>query len=380
MKCTNCGAEIADAFAFCTSCGAAKPMTMPNASDDSDKTVLISENMDMGNQPMNNPFGQQNQPVSNTNPFTAQPQMGMAQPNQFTNQPQIGMAQPNQFANQPQMGMAQPNQFTSQPQMGMAQPNQFTNQPQMGMAQPNQFTNQPQGMYNQAPYGQPNGMYNQPPKAPRKPLSPGAKKGIIAGVIVAALAIVFFVVILPILTRSKFDGEYTDSNSYYYNKLVVDDGTYAYYDEDGNLIEAGTYTIKGETVTFVSLSGDEEKATFNADDNKIRISGDVYKSSDKKADLDIKLTESYVDDLEERIRTETDEILKDEEIYEEFEWSWYFIYEDDLKNPTTLYEEALAEALDYKNDTTLQQLVESGVITMDIYMLSDEVCIYIDAY
>ena len=111
MKCTNCGAEISDVFAFCMSCGAAKPMTTPSTSDDSDKTVLINENMNIG---------------------------------------------------------------------------------------------------------------NQPPKALRKPLSSGAKKGIIAGVIVAVLAIVFFVVISPTLTPSKFDGEYIYSNSHSYYKLVVD--------------------------------------------------------------------------------------------------------------------------------------------------------------
>ena len=364
MKCTNCGADVADGFAFCTSCGT--PITAPATPAESDKTVLI-DSSNAGAQPMNNPFGQNVPP----------------QPMQFNQQPQTGYtAQP--MTGQPQMGYTQ-QPMNPQPQMGYTQ-QPMTGQPHMGYtlqsmnAQPQMGYTQPQGMYNQAPYGQPQGMYNQPPKPPKKPLSPGAKKGIIIGLIVAALAALFIFVILPIITRAKLDGEYTNRDSYYRYKLVFDDGTYAYYDEDGYITEAGTYEIDDEEVTLTNLSGYETEGKFDAKENKIRINGDNYKSSDEDAELKIALTENYLEDLEDRVETITETLLADEEIYEEFSWSYYFIYEDDLEDPYSLYEEALAEELDYANDETLQELITSGYLTMDIYMDGDDIYIDVSAY
>ncbi len=387
MKCTNCGADVMDGSAFCTSCGT--PVSAPTVpAGNEDRTVLV-------NQDMNNPFGQ---PAAAPQQF-AQPNPGQftAQPNQFTGQPQ-GMpnnqfaqpTQPSQFTGQPQ-GMpnnqfaqpTQPSQFTGQPQgmygqpQGMyGQPNQFGGQPQVMYGQPNQFGGQPQGMY-----GQPNMYAQQTPKPPRKPLSPKAKRGIIIGAIIAALAIIFFVIVLPVLTRSKLGGKYTTNGSSYYYSVVFDGGTYVFYDDDGDISEVGTYEIDENEVELTSIEGYEKEGRFNADDNKININGNIYKIKDKKATIGFKITEDYLDTLEERIEDATAKVLEDEDVYEEATWYSYYIYDDALLNPETLYEEALAKELDYSNDETLKALIEGEYLEIDVYIYDyDDVNIYFYCY
>ena len=378
MKCTNCGADVMDGSAFCTSCGT--PVSAPTApAGNEDRTVLVSQDL-------NNPFGQP----------AAAPQQ-FAQPTQFTSQPQsmpnnqfAQPTQPSQFTGQPQ-GMpnnqfaqpAQPSQFTGQPQ-GMpnnqfaqpAQPSQFTGQPQGMYGQPNQFGGQPQGMY-----GQPNMYSQQAPKPPRKPLSPKAKRNILIGAILVAVAVVFFVIILPILTRSKLGGKYTTSNSSYYHSVVFDNGTYVFYDDDGEISEVGTYEIDEDEIELTSIEGYDKEGKFNAEENKVGINGNFYKIKDKKATLDFKMTDDYLDTLEAKIEDATDKVLEDEEVYEEATWYSYYIYDDALLNPDTLYEEALAKELDYANDKTLKALIEGNYLEIDVYIYDyDDINIYFYCY
>lgn len=346
MKCSNCGAEIENGVAFCTSCG-----TPVAPTDDGDKTVLVSqENINPG-QPQGFPSA-------------AQPGMGQSQPQGMQTgfgQPQP--AQPNYGQPGMQTGFGQPQPNYGQPgmQTGYGQPQPNYGQPgmQTGYGQPQPNYGQP-GMYNQAP---------RPPKPPRKPLSSKAKAGIIGGAIGAVVLIVFFAVILPILLRAKLAGEYsyTDSWDDTYT-AVFDDGTYVIYEYDDEIWEAGTYTIKDDKITMTNIEGYESTAKFDSEDNKIRIGGNTYKSTDKKEELDFKLTKDYLDNLKSRADAAIKKVLTDEDIYDEIYWSSADIYDDALENPSSDFERELATELGYENDAALQELMEGGYIEIDVYI------------
>ena len=350
MKCSNCGAEIEDGVAFCTSCGTP---TAQKPNDDGDKTVLVSqENINPG-QPQGFPSA-------------AQPGTGFVQPQGMQTgfgQPQP--AQPNYGQPGMQTGFGQPQ--PTQPNYG--QPGMQTG---FGQPQPGQPNYGQPGM--QTGYGQP-GMYNQaprPPKPPRKPLSSKAKAGIIGGAIGVVVLIVFFAVILPILLRAKLAGEYsyTDSWDDTYT-AIFDDGTYLVYDYDGDVYEAGTYIIKDDKVTMTDIEGYETTAKFDSKDNKIRIDGDTFKSTDKKEKIDFKLTKDYLDNLKSRVDTAVNKVLADEEIYDDIYWSSAYVYDDDLRDPSTDFERALATELGYTDDIILQTLMEGGYIEIDVYITYD---------
>ena len=145
------------------------------------------------------------QPVGNINnnqqPFPAQPQTGFNQG--YPTQPQTGFNQG--YPAQPQTGFNQG--YPTQPQTGFNQGQPFGqsgfNQPQTGFNQG--YPTQPQTGFNQGypvqpQTGYPNQGYNMQgygqPK-PKKPLSKGAKIGIIATVCVAILAIVLVLILKP---------------------------------------------------------------------------------------------------------------------------------------------------------------------------------------
>ena len=283
-----------------------------------------------------------------------QGQTGYGQPMQ---QGQTGYGQPMQ---QGQTGYGQPMQ---QGQMGYGQPMQ---QGQMGYGQPMQ-----QG---QMGYGQPN-MYNQapkPPKPPRKPLSKKAKTGIIAGSIGAVVLIVFFAVILPIVLKAKLQGEYTYTDSWDDEyRAIFTDGTYVIYDYDDEIYEAGTYTIKDDKVTLLDIEGDDTKATFDSKKNKICISGEDFEINDKKAKVGFKLTETYLDTLEQNVENAVAKLVKDEDLLEIASWNYYYLNDDDLKDPEDDFVEAFANELNYSTDKALSTMVEAGYIAFDIDAYSD---------
>ena len=250
---------------------------------------------------------------------------------------------------QGQMGYGQPMQ---QGQMGYGQPMQ---QGQMGYGQPN--------MYNQAP---------KPPKPPRKPLSKKAKTGIIAGSIGAVVLIVFFAVILPILLKAKLQGEYTYTDSWDDEyRAIFTDGTYVIYDYDDEIYEAGTYTIKDDKVTLLDIEGDDTKATFDSKKNKICISGENFEINDKKAKVGFKLTETYLDTLEQNVENAVAKLVKDEDLLEIASWNYYYLNDDDLKDPEDDFVEAFANELNYSTDKALSTMVEAGYIAFDIDAYSD---------
>ncbi len=337
MKCSKCGTELEAGVSFCTVCGT--PVAEPQA--DEEKTVLV--NQDMMGQPQGFPTP--------------------AQPG-FQQQGNTGFGQP--------MGQPQGNTGFGQP-MGQPQGNTGYGQPmgqQPGMNPYGQPMGQQPGMN---PYGQP--MYNQAPKAPkqpRKPLSKKAKIGIISGAIAVVVLIVFFVVLLPILTRAKLKGEYiyTDSWDDEYT-LIFDNGTYLCYDYDDDLVSAGTYKLKDNKVTLTDIEGSTETAKFDSDNNVVKLSGDKYKSTDKKAKIDFTLPENYLETIKEPVETAINKILEDEDIYDDVYWSSAYIDDDDLKDPTTDFEKKLATELNYTSDKALQTLMEEGYLEIDVYITYD---------
>ncbi len=347
MICSKCGTEIADGMRFCTMCGT--PVSAP-ATGDIETTVMV--NQSDGN---------------SAQPQMVQPQMAQGMYNQYNGQPQ--MAQPQMV--QPQMGQGMYNQYNGQPQMV---------QPQMGQGMYNQYNGQPQmaqpqmgqGMYNQY-----NGQPQMAPKPPKKPLSPKAKKAIIIGGIVLVLLVVFFLVVWPIITKSKLEGEYVCKDSYLRYRIIFDDGTYVWYDEDGDGTEAGTYVLKDDKVVLTSLSGNETKGTFDADDNVFIIKEyyytDKYKSTDKDVKLGIDISKTYVDDLENKIM-EAAKALSDEDTYD-----WWYIYEDDWATATGLLKE-IGDKIGYSSDKTLQFLLENDFITISIDIYGTDVYVYVDAW
>ena len=337
-----------------------------------------NNNEPLQNEAVNNQPVQPEQPQQPEQP--AQPGMsGYAQPMQPE---QTGYAQPMQqgqtgYYGQPmQQGQTgyygQPMQ---QGQMGYGQPMQ---QGQMGYGQPMQPGQMGYGQPmqpGQMGYGQPN-MYNQapkPPKPPRKPLSKKAKTGIIAGSIGAVVLIVFFAVILPIILKAKLQGEYTYTDSWDDEyRAIFTNGTYVIYDYDDEIYEAGTYTIKDDKVTLVDIEGDDTKATFDAKKNKIRISGENFEINDKKAKVGFALSDTYLDTLEQNVENAVAKLVKDEDLLEIASWNYYYyLNDDDLKDPEDDFVEAFANELNYSTDKALSTMVEAGYIAFDIDAYSD---------
>ncbi|MGN0150871.1 MAG: hypothetical protein ACI39Q_00215 [Wujia sp.] len=337
--------------------------------------MTSDENMQESSQPDSNQQSSQQQPYGQFQQDFQQQPYGQFQQD-FQQQP-YGQFQQD-FQQQP-YGQFQQN-FQQQPygqfqqdfqQQPYGQFQQDFQQQPYGQFQQN-FQQQPYGQFQQNFQQQPYGQFQQtapkPPKPPRKPLSNKAKIGIISGIIAAALLVVFFVVILPILTRSKLAGEYTYTDSWGNDLTAVfDDGTYAIYDDD-ELEEAGTYYAKKDRVFLTDIEGYEKEAKFNNKDNKLRIDGNIYKSSDKKGTLDFKLTEDYYENLKKTIDTSCKTIIANEDIYNDLYWNSCWIYDDALKNPNTDFKKELAKALGYSEDATLQALIEGGYLEIYIYL------------
>ena len=319
MRCNVCGTENPDGLSVCNACGAPLIAPVQNQNESEQEQPVVQEVKPEQPQPAQNQQSQYGQPQGMQNQF-AQPQF----------------AQP-QFAQ---------NQY-----------------------------GQPQGMQ---------GQYNMPPKE-KKPLSKGAKIGIISGLAAVLLIGIFFIFIFPILTRAKLGGSYVYESSYGDEYYLFDDGVYVNYEIEGSddkyYYSIGTYTVKDETITLKELDGDEKTFKFNAKKNIVTDDWkDDFKSSDKKAKLDTDISKDYLDGLEDTIISASNAALKNSDVYEEATWyGSYFIYQDDLKNPYTDFEEELAKQLNYSSSNELQFLLEemdlafdisvssSGVVTVEIY-------------
>ena len=317
------------------------------------------------------------QDIGATQPAYGQPgmqNMGATQPaygqtgmqNMGATQPAYGQTgMQNMGATQPAYGQTgMQNMGATQPAYGQ------TGMQNMGATQPayGQSMMQ-QGMPG---YGQP---YGAPQKV-KKPLSKGAKIGIISGLAAALLVGIFFIFIFPILTSSKFGGEYKYKGSYYTEYYLFDNGIWVNYDiDDGDTEKTyysiGTYTVSGDKVIMTDIHGNTQTATFDKKKNTISLYGTTLTSSNKNAKLEVDIDKNYLDSLESLVKTASETALAVEEVYEEAVW-WqsYYVYGSDLKNPYTEFEKELANNLGYSNDKKLQFLLENEIISFDINISS----------
>ena len=289
-------------------------------------------------------------------------QTGYAQPMQ-PGYGQTGYVQPMQ-SGYGQTGYVQPMQ-PGYGQTGYAQPMQ-PGYGQTGYAQPMQPGYGQPMQPGQPGYGQPY-MQNQAPKPPRKPLSKKAKIGIIAGAAGVVVLVVFFAVILPILTRAKLAGEYRYKDSWDDTYTIVfDDGTYVCYDYDDEIDSAGTYVNNKGAVVLTDIEGDTTKCTFDSDNNTVRLYGDKYTSSNKKAKIGFKIPTGYQETLENQVKTAVDKLVQDKDLLEIAKYNYYCVNYDDLKDPSDDFLEALAKELNYSGDKMLSTFIEDGYVEINI--------------
>ncbi|MBO5508891.1 MAG: hypothetical protein J5962_00375, partial [Lachnospiraceae bacterium] len=196
-------------------------------------------------------------------------------------------------------------------------------------------------------------------------LSKNAKIGIISGIAGVAVLVLFFAVLLPLLTKSKLAGRYEYDNQW----IICEDGVYVLGYTDWDYIEVGTYEIDDDEVEFTTAG--EEYSTmylkFNAKDNYLKDGGTKLKCKDKKATLDFEPNKEYIKNIEQTFQTATENVIaSDSDIYESALDNWYFIYEDDFEDPGNDFEKALAKEMDYDNNECLQYMLTEAGLAVDI--------------
>ena len=339
MICKICGANNADNAPFCNDCGA--PL-----------------------------IGYGNQPVQQQ---AAQPQqMQQQQPQQVPVQQQA--AQPQQMQQQPRpMGQQQVPQQMSQQQMEqewMKQQwlKQQAQQQSAGMAQP-QAPQQPQqiqqpGTGNNLQWNSQNGQNSTSGSSTKKKSHTGVIIGIIIALVLAAAAAVFFIFVMPKLSKAAPKGEYVNDD--FAGRIIFDDGVYSVYDDEGGY-EFGTYEVKGGKITFTTVNGDVDYGTYNKKDNTVEY-GYLFTLDNAEKTFDVEIDESYVNGLKVKIEEAAKAALSDEEVKAEaLEFnSDYYIYGSALVNGNTAFTKALADNLGYVNDKVLSYLLENNYISIDI--------------
>lgn len=251
-----------------------------------------------------------------------------------------------------------------------------------GYTQQPSNTQQPyaQQQYAQQPMQQ---AYEQPsaPKAPKKPMPKALKLGLIIGIPVIALLVVFFVVILPMILKADLKGEYEfkDKDEDIEFRATFDEGNYIIYCEDSYsdgeiIVSAGTYEYdeKEGEVVMTDLSGDEIEAEFDAKENILEIDRDEYESSDEDATVDIAFTKDYAEELYDKVEPIVADILaNDEDAYDDAYWyDTYYICGDYMDDPFDAFLEALVDELGYEDDEVLQELMKGDEWTayLEIYV------------
>lgn len=196
----------------------------------------------------------------------------------------------------------------------------------------------------------------------------GASRGLIIGIIVflilAAVAAVFFIFVLPKLSKGAPKGEYVNEDFGGY--VLFDNGIYAVYDDEGTY-EFGTYEIKNDKITFTSVNGDVDHGKYNKKDNTVEY-GYVFKLNDAKQTFGVDIDKKYVKELKDKFITASESALASEEVKTEAKEfaAAYYIYGNELVEPRTEFAKALAENLGYSSDNVLAYLVENKYITVSI--------------
>ena len=350
MICKICGANIPDNAPFCEECGA--PVTVND------------------NQAQQAPQQQQMQ-VQQASPYA--PPQQQAQPQQMQVQQASPYAPPQQQVQpqqmQPQQAKPQPQQMSQQQmeQEWMKQQWLKQQQAQQSSGVPQQNTNVPQQAFRNQLKGVPEQQANKTSAASDN-AKKGASRGLIIGIIVflilAAAAAVFFIFVLPKLSKGAPKGEY--SNEDFGGYILFDNGVYAVYDDTGTY-EFGTYDIKSDEITFTSANGDVDHGKYNKKENTVEY-GYVFKLNDAKQTFGVDIDKKYVKGLKDNIKSASESALASEDVKAEAEEfaAAYYIYENELSEPRTEFAKALAEKLGYSSDKVLSYLIENKYITVSI--------------
>lgn len=214
--------------------------------------------------------------------------------------------------------------------------------------------------------------------APKK-----SKKGLVIGlisaavVIAAALVIVFCFVLKGNGKNKGLAGSYSGTDSWGFKQVYVfDNGTYVWYDEEisiDNVFEVGSYELKDDsTIVCYSISGDsyeydmkydekEDAIIFNEEHLVMNDVGTVstYKSDDKKATLDVSVSGDYISVFEDKISNAVEATASQ---CSDYEGSYIDIDYDSLNEPEDEFYEILAKELNFKNDKTLQFMLQTETI------------------
>ena len=103
-------------------------------------------------------------------------------------------------------------------------------------------------------------------------------------VIIAALAAVFIIFVLPKLSKGEPKGEY--ANSDFGGYILFDDGVYAVYGTGGGY-EFGTYEVKGDKITFKSANGETDYGKYDKKADTVEY-GYLFESNDSKENSKLK--------------------------------------------------------------------------------------------
>ena len=348
MICKICGAIVPDNAPFCDECGA----------------LIAVDNQ--GELPQ-----QMQQQAVQPSPYAPLQQQMQSQPQQPQMQPQAVNLSP--YA-PPQQQAVKPSPYAppqQQPQQQVQQPQQM--QPQSTETPQQAFRNQLKGI----PESQ-----NNNKNVAIDNVKKGASRGLIIGIIVflilAAVAAVFFIFVLPKLSKGAPKGEYVNEDFGGY--VLFDNGIYAVYDDQGTY-EFGTYEIKNDKITFTNVNGDVDHGKYNKKDNTVEY-GYVFKLNDAKQTFGVDIDKKYVKELKDKFTTASESALASEEVKTEAEGlaAAYYISGKELVEPRTEFAKALAENLGYSNDNVLAYLIENKYITVsimpDVAAQTAEVIIY----
>ena len=372
MVCKICGANNSEGIQFCNDCGA--PLIAYNQTQPQVQQVNPQINQALQMQMAQKQQLEQQRLMQQQKAQQMQQQL---QQQQQQRQQQYGQQQPMQGQQQYNQQQQQQNQLQYNAAQNAAQQQYYKQLYEQQQAQQQYNQQQPvqaQQQYNQQQPVQAQQQYNQqqPVQAQQQgganikngKSSKGLIIGLVAFVIIAALAAVFIIFVLPKLSKGEPKGEY--ANSDFGGYILFDDGVYAVYGTGGGY-EFGTYEVKGDKITFKSANGETDYGKYDKKADTVEY-GYLFESNDSKETFDVDIDKSYVNGLNNKIKEAADDACGLDEIITEAETlgSSYYIYGSELSDGHTALSRALANNLGYSNDNVLSYLLENNYITFEI--------------
>lgn len=184
--------------------------------------------------------------------------------------------------------------------------------------------------------------------------------------LLVAAAAVFFIFVMPKLSKDEPKGEYVNDD--FGGSIMFVNGVYAIYDSDGGY-EVGTYEVKGEEITFTTINGDVDHGKYNKKENTVEY-GYEFSLRDADKGFGVEIDKDYIKSLKNKLKEAAETALGDEEVKAEAELfgADYYIYGSELVDKHTLFTAALSDNLNYESEAVLAYLLENNFITIDIYV------------